>query len=153
MLCLVKPNTSGPRNRSYPMSHVYFAPVFGLVPVQCLTYFDGSLSCLLNSWNSNSKVMFGYSYTMWIGWEWKKLWKILIYLGFKPTQSTPIHRLRAKWKALRWMSESKSPAGWRNAPALNPEMRRGLGVLLDRWNEREEFKNTQGFRVVRAAGA
>jgi hypothetical protein len=51
------------------------------------------------------------------------------------------------------MSESKSPAGWRSAPALNPEMRRGLGVLLDRWNEREELKNTQGFRVVRAAGA
>jgi hypothetical protein len=25
--------------------------------------------------------------------------------------------------------------------------------LLDRWNEREELKNTQGFRVVRAAGA
>jgi hypothetical protein len=51
------------------------------------------------------------------------------------------------------VSESKSPAGWRSAPALNPEMRRGLGVLLDRWNEREELKNTQGFRVVRAAGA
>jgi hypothetical protein len=30
------------------------------------------------------------------------------------------------------MSESKSPAGWWSAPALNPEMRRGLGVLLDR---------------------
>jgi hypothetical protein len=26
----------------------------------------------------------------------------------------------------------KSPAGWRSAPALNPKMRRGLGVLLDR---------------------
>jgi hypothetical protein len=51
------------------------------------------------------------------------------------------------------MSESKSPVGWRSAPALNPEMRRGLGVLLDRWNERGELKNTQGFRVVRAAGA
>jgi hypothetical protein len=51
------------------------------------------------------------------------------------------------------LSESKSPAGWRSAPALNPEMRRGLGVLLDRWNEREELKNTQGFIVVRAAGA
>jgi hypothetical protein len=25
--------------------------------------------------------------------------------------------------------------------------------LLDRWNEREELKNTQGFRVVRATGA
>jgi hypothetical protein len=51
------------------------------------------------------------------------------------------------------MSESKSPAGWRSAPALNPEMRRGLGVFLDGWNEREEHKNTQGFRVVRVAGA
>jgi hypothetical protein len=51
------------------------------------------------------------------------------------------------------MSESKSPAGWRSAPALNPEMRRGLGVLLDRWNEWEELKNTQEFIVVRAAGA
>jgi hypothetical protein len=51
------------------------------------------------------------------------------------------------------LSESKSAAGWRSAPALNPKMRRGLGVLLDRWNEREELKNTQGFRVVRAAGA
>jgi hypothetical protein len=30
----------------------------------------------------------------------------------------------------RQMSESKSPAGWRSAPALNPKMRRGLGVLL-----------------------
>jgi hypothetical protein len=51
------------------------------------------------------------------------------------------------------VSKSKSPAGWRSAPALNPEMRRGLGVLLDNWNNREELKNTQGFRVVRAAGA
>jgi hypothetical protein len=51
------------------------------------------------------------------------------------------------------MLESKSPAEWRSAPALNPEMRRGLGVLLDRWNEQEELKNTQGFRVVQAAGA
>jgi hypothetical protein len=30
------------------------------------------------------------------------------------------------------LSESRSPAGWQSAPALNPEMRRGLGVLLDR---------------------
>jgi hypothetical protein len=29
----------------------------------------------------------------------------------------------------RQMSERKSPAGWRNAPALNPKMRRGLSVL------------------------
>jgi hypothetical protein len=45
-----------------------------------------------------------------------------------------------------------SSARWRNAPALNPKMRRGLSVLPARWN-REEHKNTQGFRVVQAAGA
>jgi hypothetical protein len=39
----------------------------------------------------------------------------------------------------RTISESRSPAGWRSAPALNPEMRRGLGVLLNRW---DELKNT-----------
>jgi hypothetical protein len=53
----------------------------------------------------------------------------------------------------RQMSESRSPAGWRSAPALSPEMRRGLGVSLDYWSEGEEHKNTQGFRVVRATGA
>jgi hypothetical protein len=58
----------------------------------------------------------------------------------------------ASCPALR-LSESRSPAGWRSAPALNPEMRRGLGVSLDRWSEGEEHKNTQGFRVVWAAGA
>jgi hypothetical protein len=50
------------------------------------------------------------------------------------------------------LSKRKSPAGWRNAPALNPKMRRGLSVLPVMW-KREEHKNTQGFRVVRAAGA
>jgi hypothetical protein len=45
-----------------------------------------------------------------------------------------------------------SPAGWWNAPALNPKMRRGLSVFPARWNQ-EEHKNTQGFRVVRAVGA
>jgi hypothetical protein len=45
-----------------------------------------------------------------------------------------------------------SPAGWQNAPALNPKMRRGLSVLLARWS-REEHKNTQGFRVVQVAEA
>jgi hypothetical protein len=50
------------------------------------------------------------------------------------------------------MSERKSLAGWRNAPALNPKMKRGLSVLPVRW-KREEHKNTQGFIVVRAAGA
>jgi hypothetical protein len=52
----------------------------------------------------------------------------------------------------RQMSERNSPAGWQNAPALNPKMRRGLRVLPVRW-KREQHKNTQGFRVVRAAGA
>jgi hypothetical protein len=33
----------------------------------------------------------------------------------------------------RQMSERKSPAGWRSAPALNPKMRRGLSVLLISW--------------------
>jgi hypothetical protein len=45
-----------------------------------------------------------------------------------------------------------SLAGWRNAPALNPKMRRGLSVLPARWIQ-DEYKNTQGFRVVQAAGA
>jgi hypothetical protein len=51
-----------------------------------------------------------------------------------------------------YVSERKSPAGWWNAPALNPNMRRGLSVLPVRWKW-EEHKNTQGFRVVRAVGA
>jgi hypothetical protein len=51
-----------------------------------------------------------------------------------------------------YLSEGKSPVGWRNAPALNPKMRRGLSVLLVS-RKREEHKNTQGFRVVRATGA
>jgi hypothetical protein len=37
------------------------------------------------------KGLFGYSYPMWIGWDWKKLWKILTCLGLKPIQSHPIH--------------------------------------------------------------
>jgi hypothetical protein len=45
-----------------------------------------------------------------------------------------------------------SLARWRNAPALNPKMRRGLSVLPARWNQ-EGHKNTQGFRVVQATGA
>jgi hypothetical protein len=40
----------------------------------------------------------------------------------------------------RQMSESKSLAGWQSAPALNPKMRRGLGVLLVSW---EDGKNTR----------
>jgi hypothetical protein len=38
------------------------------------------------------------------------------------------------------MSKSKSPAGWRSAPALNPKMRRGLSVLLVSWKNK---KNTR----------
>jgi hypothetical protein len=34
------------------------------------------------------------------------------------------------------MSQRKSPAGWQSAPALNPKMRRGLGVLLVSWKLR-----------------
>jgi hypothetical protein len=45
-----------------------------------------------------------------------------------------------------------SLARWRNAPPLNPKMRRGLSVLPGRWI-RDEHKNTQGFRVVQAAKA
>jgi hypothetical protein len=51
-----------------------------------------------------------------------------------------------------YLSERNSPAGWRNAPTLDPKMRRGLSVLPVRW-KREEHKNTQGFIVVQAAGA
>jgi hypothetical protein len=38
------------------------------------------------------------------------------------------------------MSESKSLAGWRSAPALNPKMRRGLGVLLVSWKSGENTR-------------
>jgi hypothetical protein len=58
-------------------------------------------------------------------------------------------------KAPTWRAKCRrgnSPAGWWNAPALNSKMRRGLSVLPARWN-REEHKNTQGFRVVQATGA
>jgi hypothetical protein len=37
------------------------------------------------------KALFGYSYTTWIGWNWKKLVEILTCYGFKPTESHPIH--------------------------------------------------------------
>jgi hypothetical protein len=40
----------------------------------------------------------------------------------------------------RQMSERKSPAGWRSAPALNPKMRRGLSILLVSW---KNGKNTR----------
>jgi hypothetical protein len=54
--------------------------------------------------------------------------------------------------SVEYCRRGDSPVGWRNGPALNPKMRRGLSVLPARWN-REEHKNTQGFRVVRATGA
>jgi hypothetical protein len=60
----------------------------------------------------------------------------------KPNAKHPTSRAKCR--------RGNSPTGWRNAPALNPKMRRGLSVLPARWN-REEHKNTQGFRVVRAA--
>jgi hypothetical protein len=65
------------------------------------------------------------------------------------------NKQKPKAYAPTWRAKCRrgnSSAGWRNAPALNPKMRRGLSVLPARWN-REEHKNTQGFRVVRAAGA
>ena len=45
----------------------------------------------LGKQNQPYKGLFGYSYPMWIGWDWKKLWKILTCLGLKPIQSHPIH--------------------------------------------------------------
>jgi hypothetical protein len=45
----------------------------------------------------------------------------------------------------RQMSESKSPAGWRSGPALNPKMRRGLCVLLVSWENR---KNTRTHKYL-----
>jgi hypothetical protein len=60
-----------------------------------------------------------------------------------------------KPKTPTWRAKCRrgnSPAGWRNAPALDPKMRRGLSVLPARWI-RDEHNNTQGFRVVWAAGA
>jgi hypothetical protein len=54
------------------------------------------------------------------------------------------------WRAK--CQRGNSSARWRNEPALNPKMRRGLSILPARWI-RDEHKNTQGFRVVQAAGA
>jgi hypothetical protein len=45
-------------------------------------------------------------------------------------------------QAPRALSERKSPAGWRSAPALNPKMRRGLSVLLVSWKNGKKHKNT-----------
>jgi hypothetical protein len=62
----------------------------------------------------------------------------------KPNAKPPTWRTKCR--------RGDSLAGWRNALALNPKMRRGLSVLPARWI-RDEHKNTQGFRVVQAAGA
>jgi hypothetical protein len=62
-------------------------------------------------------------------------------------------KLRAQ--APTWRAKCRrgnSPAEWRNAPALNPKMRRGLNILFVA-RCRNKRKNTQEFRVVRAAGA
>jgi hypothetical protein len=43
-----------------------------------------------------------------------------------------------------------SLAGWRNAPALNPKMRRGLSVLLVTWKNGENtrtHKDLEWFRL------
>jgi hypothetical protein len=41
-------------------------------------------------------------------------------------RSKVIRMCKVQWNHCR---RGKSPAGWRNAPALNPKMRRGLSVL------------------------
>jgi hypothetical protein len=42
------------------------------------------------------------------------------------------------------LSERKSSAGWRNAPALNPKMRRGLSVLPVSWIRDEHTRTHEG---------
>jgi hypothetical protein len=64
---------------------------------------------------------------------------------FKPKHCQP-HITLQYWR------RGNSLARWRNAPTLNPKMRRGLNVLPDIWIQ-DEHKNTQGFRVVQATGA
>jgi hypothetical protein len=46
---------------------------------------------------------------------------------------------------VRQMSERKSPAGWQNAPALNPKMRRGLSILLVSWKMGRTHKDLEWF--------
>jgi hypothetical protein len=58
-------------------------------------------------------------------------------------QDTPTWRAKCR--------RENSPAGWRNAPALDPKMRRGLSVLPVYWKV-EEHTRTREFRVVRARG-
>jgi hypothetical protein len=62
----------------------------------------------------------------------------------KPNAKAPTWRAKCRRK--------NSAVGWRNAPALDPKMRRGLSVLPVYWKV-EEHTRTREFRVVRAAGA
>jgi hypothetical protein len=64
---------------------------------------------------------------------------LYIFFGLCWHQSPKRGRLKGK------LSERKSPAGWRSAPALNPKMRRGLGVLL---TGKENRKNTRTHEVL-----
>jgi hypothetical protein len=81
----------------------------------------------------------------------KKSWCLMMWTMASSRRTSKNLKPKAPYLACQ-MSERNSSAGWRNAPTLNPKMRRGLSVLPVRW-KREEHKNTQGFRVVRAAGA
>jgi hypothetical protein len=56
-----------------------------------------------------------------------------------PLPSVPYHHTMT-WGYLMYLSESKSPPGWRSAPALNPKMRRGLNVLLVSWKSGENTR-------------
>jgi hypothetical protein len=90
---------------------------------------------------ASSSTMKSSSMKSWCSTMWTMVSSRKTSKNLKPKP----HTWRAKCQ------RGNSPAGWRNAPALNPKMRRGLSVLCARWN-REEHKNTQGFRVVQAAG-
>jgi hypothetical protein len=62
----------------------------------------------------------------------------------KPNAKTPTWRAKCR--------RGKSSARWRNAPALNPKMRRGLSVLpVCKMVYEHEW--TRGFRVVQVVGA
>jgi hypothetical protein len=54
---------------------------------------------------------------------------------------------------LEGVLERKSLAGWRSAPALNPKMSRGLGVLLVSWKLGGNTRTHKDFRVVWATEA
>jgi hypothetical protein len=53
----------------------------------------------------------------------------------KPNAKTPTWRAKCR--------RGNSPAGWRNAPALNPKMRRGLSVLLVSWKMERTQEHTR----------